>query len=942
MAPNPIVGRYKIYKKGTNKFVAWLAKTASRCSDITDILTTVTPSTPAATIKIRTRELIALAKAIASARPPIELSASVLKACEDVIAGRQACAEWYAAQAIQDNSDLAEQNRTHVFFIDTLKKVHELLSTCKQQAPSPAPNHTTTKKTKGGKVKKKPAAALENMFGNLDVEEPSASPLGEVSKRNDQSLEAQASLATAEIELEDDGNDDALAIWCLLQDLNDVRKFVCITWSEYCSGELSLMAATVVTDTAFGLIRGMNEDFELTRPHLKNWWDLEKFLDIRMSLMGNLVWMVPATKGGLPKNASSDVNPAELLCPSAAFLLRYYGNYTRALMDIFGTVKKSYVDDKDMYMLPPVPGFEQVLIQTTMEVALFAVRREESRGKERVKGAADEYLDGLVEYCIGEHLPIWLVVATQTCMEVFDLVNSNPKCGVDTLAASVIHDRAVVSQSRTFYEGFQDAYLKRFRETELENMTKGYEKLIRTMDECDHEDVTDTGPSGPDASGTMLDVQESRRKLFCRTGTPLQWMLRFPLMPGKMMHTAKLNHLSNGTMLVNDGAIVLAVAHLYKAATHYGLLTESWHDMDWLLAQHGSKQPLVTKLNIKADHDAILRHYLMALGVPASTFSRNARPELPRWDKIVTGGRSVHINSDFHIAMCAQVQETKKRLGPLSTRVHCEAVDVVLRQLADKAAATSTHKKSSNQSSTSMSVTPIQLLSLYKAEFIADEPKLNFNYIGFLELCANMLLTEVATAVITYLPEPEMRPCKISCGYELVHFLLLDAAETTARGLSITSSVIAHAATAMQAVITGNSKTFTQQAFNVSSGRIPKHLRPHFSQREVGFTEAQYHRILQGRGIKLGTRMNHPMYDPLATLDDLPGLKAGNAEYDLWEETGYDAEKAPRDMVGVMMGYFNGTDQERWDKAVAWLRCSHYEMAKMKGKGWVKGFPSVT
>ncbi|KAK3618896.1 hypothetical protein LTR22_026187 [Elasticomyces elasticus] len=572
-------------------------------------------------------------------------------------------------------------------------------------------------------------------------------------------------------------------------------------------------------------------------------------------------------------------------------------------MDIFGTVKKSYVDDKDMYMLPPVPGFEQVLIQTTMEVALFAVRREESRGRERVKGAADEYLDGLVEYCIGEHLPIWLVVATQTCMEVFDLVNSNPKCGVDTFAASVIHDRAVVSQSRMFYEGFQDAYLRRTREAELENMTQGYENLIRTTDECDHEDVTDTGPSGPDASGTMLDLQESRRKLFCRTGTPLQWMLRFP-MPGKMTHTAKLNHFSNGTMLVNDGAIVLAVAHLYKAAIHYGLLTKSWHGMDWLLAQHGSKQPLVTKLNIKADHDASLRHYLMALGVPASTFSRN-------------------------------VQETMKRLGPPSTRVHCEAVDIVLRQLADKAAATSTQKKSNNQPATSVSVAPTQLLSLYKAEFIADEPKLNFNYLGFLELCANMLLTEIATAVIAYLPRPKVRPCKISCGYELVHFLLLGAAETTARGLLITSSVIAHAATAMQAVITGNSEKFTQQAFNVSSGRIQKHLRPHFTQGEAGFMEAQYHRILQERGIKLGTRMNHPMYDPLATLDDLSGLKAGNEEYELWEKTGYDAEKAPRDMVGVMMGYFYGTDQEKWDKAIAWLRCSHYEMGKMKGKGWV-------
>ncbi|KAK5701178.1 hypothetical protein LTR17_022834 [Elasticomyces elasticus] len=77
-------------------------------------------------------------------------------------------------------------------------------------------------------------------------------------------------------------------------------------------------------------------------------------------------------------------------------------------------------------------------------------------------------------------------------------------------------------------------------------------------------------------------------------------------------------------------------------------------------------------------------------------------------------------------------------------------------------------------------------------------------------------------------------------------------------------------------------------------------------------------------------------------MDDLPKLLAGNARYDAWEETGYDAKQAPRDVVESMMDHFHGTHQERWDKAVHWLRCSHYEAAKLKGKGWVKGFPSVT
>ncbi|KAK3637581.1 hypothetical protein LTR56_013584 [Elasticomyces elasticus] len=934
MAPSPIAGRYKLYKKGTNKLVAWLAKTASRCCDITDILTSITPATPAATIKIRTRDLIALAKAIASARPPIELSASVLKACEDVIAGREACAEWYAAQAIQDASDLAEQNRTHKFFIDTLKKVHELLSTCKQQASASTPAKTT-KTTKSSKSKKKAAASLENMFAHLEVEEPSASPLGEARKRTEHSIKAQESLAQAEIELEQEGDDHALAIWCLLQDLNDVRNFICATWKEYCDGELSLIAAATVTDTAFGLIRRINEDFETIYPSLRNWWDLENFLDIRMALVGNMVWMVPAKSGGSPKNASPDLNPAEMLCPSAAYLLRYFRNNVRAIMDGIGTIRKSFVDDPHMFMLPPVPGFEQVLLQTLIEIGYYANAREECAGKRGVlRGAEDEFANGLVEYCIGDNLPIWLVVATQTLMEVFDLIHANPKCGADEFVATVAHHGAVLTQSRTFYDRFKEGFLQPTWDAEIEMVNKTYEKIAEGLLESDNEDLIDPEPCGPVAKGVAGELLKRRKELFYRTVTPMQWMLRFPLMPGVLVHSMKTVMYKNGTLMANDGAVVLAAAHLYKAARHYGLISE-WHDMDWLLAQHGSKQPLVIKASVNADSDALLRHYLIAMGVPASTFARKPRPGLPPRGKITTGSRPINVTSDFHDFMCAQ-QDAEDKQG----QTRGETMDVVIQQLADKAVASDSSPK--RKGTTDVAMTPVQLLSIYKAEIIADEPKLNFDYIGFLELCAKILLGDVKNAVIDYLPDPSVRPCSIRCGYELVHFLLLDAAETVTRGHAIDSSLIAPAAIAMQAIIRAEGKKFTREAYNKSSGRIPKHLRPHFAQREQGFMHAQQRAIFEARGMKLGTRVNAPLYDPLATMDDLPKLLAGNARYDAWEETGYDAKQAPRDVVESMMDHFHGTHQERWDKAVHWLRCSHYEAAKLKGKGWVKGFPSIT
>jgi len=41
MAPNPIVGKYRLYKTGTNKLVQWLAKAASACCDISTIINSI-------------------------------------------------------------------------------------------------------------------------------------------------------------------------------------------------------------------------------------------------------------------------------------------------------------------------------------------------------------------------------------------------------------------------------------------------------------------------------------------------------------------------------------------------------------------------------------------------------------------------------------------------------------------------------------------------------------------------------------------------------------------------------------------------------------------------------------------------------------------------------------------------------------------------------------
>jgi len=66
--------------------------------------------------ELRTQELLKLAQAIADAGPPLEVPESVIDVVQDVIAGRQECADWYAT--MPDAATVEKENESHRFFIE--------------------------------------------------------------------------------------------------------------------------------------------------------------------------------------------------------------------------------------------------------------------------------------------------------------------------------------------------------------------------------------------------------------------------------------------------------------------------------------------------------------------------------------------------------------------------------------------------------------------------------------------------------------------------------------------------------------------------------------------------------------------------------------------------------------------------------------------------------
>ncbi|KAJ6004693.1 hypothetical protein N7540_013062 [Penicillium herquei] len=116
---------------------------------------------------------------------------------------------------------------------------------------------------------------------------------------------------------------------CLLQDLNNIRRFISITWSEYRDKKIDLMNAAVVTDSALELARELVQEVEADwhatctarRDNVQN-------IVYNLALYTRGISAAPSTDIGLPYNKDmADIAewcylPTKVLLDSFADVLR--------------------------------------------------------------------------------------------------------------------------------------------------------------------------------------------------------------------------------------------------------------------------------------------------------------------------------------------------------------------------------------------------------------------------------------------------------------------------------------------------------------------------------------------------------------------------------------------------------------------------------------------
>lgn len=132
-------------------------------------------------------------------------------------------------------------------------------------------------------------------------------------------IDATAARKAPSVRLQEDENEDlAFALWCFLQDLNDIRTFIHSTWQEYARGEVSPLAAAVSTNAGCTLMRQADADFIKAYPAFCEYWHLHDFLKLRLVMQPGLAALMPSEDGARAGQYQADVSPAALLCTSGA------------------------------------------------------------------------------------------------------------------------------------------------------------------------------------------------------------------------------------------------------------------------------------------------------------------------------------------------------------------------------------------------------------------------------------------------------------------------------------------------------------------------------------------------------------------------------------------------------------------------------------------------
>ena len=580
-------------------------------------------------------------------------------------------------------------------------------------------------------------------------------------------------------------NDTRFEMWCFLQDIADVRAYLKRVWQSFRAGDTSFIAAGLLTDTAFGLLRSADEVFRESRPHRSTeWHSVIQFLGLQLSVHGEAVALQPVTRQQGAHDPSSITDHEALLCPRAFLCLQSYQKDAKLWCE---------TDPKPIAFQPHnMPSFHP-LKQALYHLLCQLEPEDHETSYRQGHYVRDEFVRGLSEIHYNGQIQLWMVAACDVYMDLYDMLGKHVSCGTELLRGTY----STIKQRQADVE----AYSKKLGALgEVKSALAGLKrqaKWVETIEDLWLARINDTIGDEP-------------------RGRPVSRMEGYlPAYTGQYLFDLRIGLYEFGSSFVDYDTIVLSLAHLYRSLRAQGSLSLEWQDMNFVIQAFGKKLPLVASGDKAYDGEQAFRHYLLALGLSPTEFasnpsnrSRNAAAGTISWKN---EARKMEVSSPL---LQALIRRRKHNLVQGTHHNRTAMLQAVLQGLAAKNADVPISKKSPT-SRTQPKFTPVQLLETMEKRLAYDEPALNFDWISFTLSCERLLENLAHDFASTYKPGMDSQD---DCHHGLVCTIM--------RVADMFPAVTQEVANVLRSHIEAEGKLYVKQAYDQSSGRIPKHLRP--------------------------------------------------------------------------------------------------------------------
>ena len=722
MLPKFLYGTYKRYKADTTTFVDWLIDTAKKCgyqavvrgpSAVGDAESGKSRSDVPSRLpnhKISLKELGVLARLIANST--ISVSPLVLATARRAIALRKRCAKFFS----KGSKPTETSNEAHSHFITVLEEICELLES--KSKTDHATSGTRSEPSAADDTNHDAAVLAGNTLMDLslqDADEP------------DESQVASLNVAETAIEEEVEEADDDLysltffSIFCLFEDLRNMREFVSQTLSEYLEGKVDLMNLAVVADTAVQLSKQLIEEVVASWPQLQEEQQLQHLV-----YMTACVWRGEDGEARPDPGVPYNVNMADVAewCyyPTLSLLHSFSDVLQPGQLPIFKKGHFGFYDPKarreDMNASQRFKEDMIVLLELIPEFAFI----QQFNVNLPVR---DEITRGLVSFVDKKEVPIWLGFATQILLDVHHGLRYSNHKPFNDLRLAGMRTLKTIKEYQDFSKTFSSkpAFWPNEGDEAIEGVRTDVEAYV--SEDALYRFKQATVPKEFEAAGGM-------EKHFL--------LKSHSVLCGLMMFNFTMNMQQIGLSLINQWYDIPQLAYLYNMVQQNGFKSLRWPDMDAFITVHGEEHIFVGGRPKTADES--IKKLQIATGIrSASDFARGGRSAALRRQPATFGKARLMQPS---AAVVNIFQDRYLADGP--SKITVDNVE----KLLDEIAPGSLVKKKNESASSSLEVLrgrwmnthrlgALQLLAAIKQGLYAEEPQLQYNYFGMHKRCIEIL-----------------------------------------------------------------------------------------------------------------------------------------------------------------------------------------------------------